>query len=80
MSRCNYGRQNNKWQELFLVQEFGIIDGGKVFLNIGNVFQIGRSMFYDRKNKIRIKIPAKKRSGIEIIAEFCGIPSGFPNQ
>jgi hypothetical protein len=37
-------------------------------------------MFYDPKHKIPIKILAGKRYGIKIIAEFCGIPSGFPNQ
>jgi hypothetical protein len=44
------------------------------------VFQIGGNTFYDRKNKIPIKIPEFKRSGIGIIAEFHGILSGFPNQ
>jgi hypothetical protein len=39
----------------------------------GTHFMIG-------KNKIRMKIPEFKRSGIKIIAEFCRIPSGFPNQ
>jgi hypothetical protein len=52
-SRCNFGRQNKTWQELFLVHEIGRIDGG-------NVFRIGRIMFYDQKNKIPFKIPAGK--------------------
>jgi hypothetical protein len=30
--------------------------------------------------KIPMKIPEFKRSGIGIIAEFRGIPNGFPNQ
>ncbi len=44
------------------------------------MFQIGGNTFYDLKNKITIKTPEFKRSGIGIITEFCGIPSGFPNQ
>jgi hypothetical protein len=35
---------------------------------------------FTRKNKIPMKIPEFKRSRIGIIAEFRGIPSGFPNQ
>ncbi len=31
-----------------------------------------------KKNPMRI--PEFKRSGIGLIAEFCGIPNGFPNQ
>jgi hypothetical protein len=27
-----------------------------------------------------MKIPEFKRSGSGLIAEFCGIPNGFPNQ
>ena len=38
-----------------LVHEIGRIDGGKVFQNIGNMFQIGGNMCYDQKNKIPIK-------------------------
>ncbi len=56
------------------------IDGGKVFQNSGNAFQIGGDKFYNQKNRILIKIPAGKRSGIGMIAEFFGIPSRFPNQ
>jgi hypothetical protein len=44
-----------------------------------NVFRIGRNTFYDRKNKIPMKIPEFKRSGIGLIAELRGIPNGFPN-
>ncbi len=36
--------------------------------------------FTSGKNKIQMKIPEFKRSGIGIIAEFCGIPNRFPNQ
>ncbi len=32
----------------------------------------------EKKNSM--KIPEFKRSGIGLIAEFCGIPNGFPNQ
>ncbi len=32
------------------------------------------------KIKIPMKIPEFKRSGIGLIAEFCGILNGFPNQ
>jgi hypothetical protein len=44
------------------------------------VFIIGGNTFYDRKNKIPMKIPEFKRSRIGLIAEFCGIPNRFPNQ
>jgi hypothetical protein len=44
-----------------------------------NVFWIGGNTFYDRKNKIPKKILESKRSEIGVIAEFCGIPNGFPN-
>jgi hypothetical protein len=63
-----------------LIHEIGRIDGGRGFQTGGNVFQIGRNTFYNRKNKILMKIPEFKRSRIGIIAEFHGIPSGFPNQ
>jgi hypothetical protein len=64
----------------FLLHEIGRTDGRKVFQNSGNVFQIGRNKFYDKKNEILIKIPVGKRSQIGLIVEFCRIPSGFPNQ
>jgi hypothetical protein len=70
----------NTLVDFFPVHEIGRIDGGKVFQNIGNMFGSGRNMFYNRKNEFLIKIPAGKRSGIRIITEFCGIPSGSPNQ
>ncbi len=44
------------------------------------MFRIGGNTFYDRKNKILMKITEFKRSGIGLIAEFHGIPNGFPNQ
>ncbi len=44
-----------------------------------NVFRIGRNTFYNRKNKILMKIPEFKRSGIGLIVEFRGISNGFPN-
>jgi hypothetical protein len=44
------------------------------------VFRIGRNTFYDQKNKIPKKILEFKRFGIGLIAKFCGIPNGFPNQ
>jgi hypothetical protein len=45
-----------------------------------NVFRIGGNTFYHRKNKIPMKIPEFKRSGIGLIMEFHKIPNGFPNQ
>jgi hypothetical protein len=69
-----------KWREHFPVHKTGRIDDGKVFQNLGNVFWIGGNKFYDRKNEILIEIPEGKMSGIRIIAEFCRIPTGFPNQ
>jgi hypothetical protein len=44
------------------------------------VFRIGGNTFYDQKNKILMKIPEFKRSGIGLIAEFCGIQNKFLNQ
>jgi hypothetical protein len=44
------------------------------------VFRIGGNIFYNRKNKIPMKITEFKRYGIGLIAEFCEIPNGFPNQ
>ncbi len=43
-----------------------------------NVFGIGGNTFYNWKNKIPMKIQEFKRSGIGLIAEFCGIPNDFP--
>ncbi len=43
------------------------------------MFRIGGNTFYDQKNKIPMKITQFKRSGIGLIAEFRGIPNGFPN-
>jgi hypothetical protein len=63
-----------------LIHEIGRIDGGRGFGTRKNVFRIGRNAFYDRKNKIPMKIPMFKRSGIELIAEFRRIPNRFSNQ
>jgi hypothetical protein len=41
--------------------------------------ELAGNTFYDRKNKIPMKILEFKRSGIGLIAEFRGIPDGFPN-
>jgi hypothetical protein len=64
----------------FLIHEIGRIDGGRGFQTGKNVFRIGGNTFYDQKNKIPMKIPEFKRSGIGLIAEFRKIPNGFPNQ
>ncbi len=64
-----------KRQEHFPNHEIGRINGGRGFRTGGNVLQIGGNTFYDQKNKILMKIPKFKRSGIGIIAEFHGIPS-----
>jgi hypothetical protein len=42
------------------------------------MLQIGKNTFYIQKNKIPMKIPEFKRSGIGIITEFCGISKDFP--
>jgi hypothetical protein len=60
MSRCNFGRQNKSWRELFLVHEIGRINGGKVFQNIVNLFQISGNMFYIGKTKFRSKFQQEK--------------------
>ncbi len=44
------------------------------------MFRIGGSTFYDRKNKILMRVPEFKRSGIGLIAELHRILNGFPNQ
>jgi hypothetical protein len=62
------------------MHEIGRIDGGRGILTGGNVFQIGRNKFYNRKNEIPMKILELKRSGIGVITEFCVIPTRFPNQ
>ncbi len=41
------------------------------------MFRIVQNTFYNQKNKIPMRIPEFKRSGI---TEFRGIPNGFPNQ
>jgi hypothetical protein len=61
------------------MHEIGRINGGRGFRTGGNVVRIGRNKFYSQKNEILMKIPEFKMSGIRIIAEFQGIPSGFPN-
>jgi hypothetical protein len=74
------GPKKNWWWESFLIHEIGRIDGGRGFQTGGNMFRIGRNTFYDQKNKITMKIPEFKRSGIRLIAEFSRILNGFPNQ
>ncbi len=44
------------------------------------MFRIGGNTFYDQKNKIPMKIPEFKRSGIGLIAEFYRILNRYPNQ
>jgi hypothetical protein len=68
------------WRECFPIHEIGRIDGGRGFRTGKNVFRIGGNTFYDRKNKIPMKISELKRSGIGLIAEFHGTPNRFPNQ
>jgi hypothetical protein len=63
-----------------LIHEIGRIDGGRGFQTRKNVFRIGWNTFYGQKNKILMKILDFKRSIIVLIAEFRGIPNGFPNQ
>jgi hypothetical protein len=68
------------WRECFPIHEIGRIDGGRGFRTGKSMFRIGWNTFYNRKNKIPMKIPEFIRSGIVLIAEFRGIPNGFPNQ
>jgi hypothetical protein len=67
------------WWKCFPIHEIGRIDGGRGFRTRKNVFRIGGNTFYNRKNKISMKIPESKRSKIEKIAEFRRITNGFPN-
>ncbi len=48
--------------------------------NQRNRVQNWRELILRSENKIRMKIPEFKRSGIGLIVEFHGIPNGFPNQ
>jgi hypothetical protein len=66
--------------ECFPIHEIRRIDGRRGFQTRGNVFRIGGNIFYDRKNKIPMKILEFKRSGIGLIAGFCGILNGFSIQ
>jgi hypothetical protein len=74
------GRKQYWWRERFLIHEIGRTNGRRGFRTGGNVFRIGGNTFYDWKNKIPMKIPELKRSGIGLIAEFHRISNGFPNQ
>jgi hypothetical protein len=67
------------WRKCSPIHEIGRIDGGRGFRTGKNVFRIGGNTFYDRKNKIPMKILESKRSEIGKIGEFRGIPDGFPN-
>ncbi len=71
---------SKKRREHFLIHEIRRIDGRRQFQTGGKVLQIGGNTFYDRKNKNQMKILEIKRSGIGIMVEFCGFPSGFCNQ
>jgi hypothetical protein len=62
------------------MHEIGRINGGRGFRTGGSMFQIGGNKFYIQEDEILMKIPEFKRSRISIIAEFHGIPTGFPNQ
>jgi hypothetical protein len=44
------------------------------------MFRIDGNTFYGQKNKIPMRIPEFKRSGMGLIVEFRRIPNGFPNQ
>ncbi len=83
VSRCRFGAKLCHWQiqrKRFPIHEIRRIDCGRGFRTRKNVFRIGGITFYDRKNKIPIKILEFKRSAIRLIAEFHGIRKGFPNQ
>jgi hypothetical protein len=54
---------------VFSIHEIGRIDGGRGFQTGKNVFRIGGNTFYDRRNKIPMKIPEFKKSGIGLIVE-----------
>ncbi len=77
--RCDNCRPKKR-REHFLIDEIRRIDGMRGFQTNRNVLRIGGNTFYDWKNEIPMKILEFKRSGIRIIAEFCVIQSGFPNQ
>jgi hypothetical protein len=78
-SRCDNGGPKKRLEH-FPIHEIRRIVGWRGFQTSGNVFRIGGNTFYNQENKIPMKILEFKRSGIGMIVEFCGIPSGFPNQ
>jgi hypothetical protein len=80
MSRYRFGAKSCHGWKNFPIHEIGRIDSGRGFQTGNYVFKIGRNPFYNRKNKIPMKIPESKRSKIGRIVEFRGIPIGFPNQ
>jgi hypothetical protein len=67
------------WRKCFLIHEIGRIAGGRGFRTGKNVFRIDGNIFYDQENEILMKVLEFKRSKIRKIAEFRGIPNGFPN-
>jgi hypothetical protein len=79
MSRCRFGTKLCHGGNVFQFMKLVKIDGGRGFRTGKNVFRIGGNTFYDRKNKIPMKIPESKRSEIGKIAEFRGIPNRFSN-
>ncbi len=46
----------------------------------GTCSKLAGTKFTIGKNEIPMKNPGVKRPGIRIIAKFCNIPTGFPNQ
>jgi hypothetical protein len=65
-------------RKCFPVHEIGRIDGGRGFRTGKNVFRIGGNTFYDRKNKISMKIPESKRSKIGKSWNFAEFRTDFP--
>ncbi len=65
---------------VFRIMKLELLNCGRGFLTGGNVFPISRNKFYDWKNEILMICFGGKKSGIGIIVEFQGIPTGFPNQ
>jgi hypothetical protein len=63
----------------FLIHEIGRIDGGRGFQTKKMCSELAGTHFKIGKYKIPMKILESKRSEIGIIAEFHGIPNGFPN-
>jgi hypothetical protein len=79
MSRCRFGAKLCHGGNIFRFMKSEELMAGEDSEPEKTWSELAGTHFYNRKNKIPLKIPESKRSEIRIIAEFHGIPNGFPN-